>query len=831
MRFLKTLSVCFLGLFVVLIVGPADAEDLPPVAVAADDFNQVPLSVLADVVTGPSGSTVLVGPGSTNVVSIEQCLDSACVDRTKTEIVVPVMKANGGTYYLDDTPGQAWSISSFSADVDSSGRLFITYLAGSSVNHRSTVLIECANLDCDSPSAAAVPFFVGASQEISFNVGPNGPVLMSRGPGGLIRHPLQPHGIDGIAVASLCETPMETPVVSGQYERQYMDPPRALAGQCFEPYACTGTLCSTGFAIQKILDGDDVAVRSNAVVSAGSTGPIVTYIGDQPGSSSLALISNRCLNQSCSDLAPAKAIASAVAPQKGAGIDATINSSGHPVIVYTALLSPSEDNQAPRVIVCEDPDCGSFTDNQITTFQETSITDDGWFPQVALDENEHPVVAYIDTLYNFQLRRYQARVVRCLDRTCSQPQMPQPLSGVITSAKGLKSWIDSAGNPSAIINSSGRLYLKACDDPQCLPVGPPTIPGSTHSRNDGPLAFTVETHGVNKIDVYVGDATEPALTQKLTDEDPCKAEYYKCTHQWTVTLDNNEIDLPAGPTTIRIETYRNSLPVIFPITLTDDDVPGIGPGTLVVDNDQAPPITGHGSNGPGNGSPVGNYILEITDNPVFSDSGSEANGAHFDIQTNIDLAGYMGEDNRLNLWFCLAANDCDGDKTTGSRPLGIAPITITKSDKGYIGTLLLEEIRPGTAEIYPAAPNGCLSHWMVGVDFRDPIATGQSGVCFGSHIDRNESKLSFTDLLDPEMLPASYVIANEWVDGSSRGTLEFYDGERRTIYFDSPDEILPGPTCSTQWSAWQLADNGIPQIVRSAVDGRGGREQLCITLP
>jgi len=280
--------------------------------------------------------------------------------------------------------------------------------------------------------------------------------------------------------------------------------------------------------------------------------------------------------------------------------------------------------------------------------------------------------------------------------------------------------------------------------------------------------------------------------------------------------------------------------------LEADPAPGIVAATSYTDTNEstfgAPNpdqnFTALRNSGTSSGDDIG--IINAATRPEV---GQNISGARFLVQANnLDLSAQIGPDldqsSRLKLWFYCAqpTEICEGQNLPTDLPIGTAPITLTESGGELIGTLLLSGVAPTTTALGPTIVNDCIGRWMIAVDFRTPLASGEGEVCFESHIpDANEDPPpSLTQLLDPEFVEGSSGIFNDFELGLP-STLRFGLSNEQ-IDFVNPDELPIGPDCTTSWSVLQTVPGSGEfttelRIIRTGRDGRSGVNELCITLP
>jgi hypothetical protein len=147
-----------------------------------------------------------------------------------------------------------------------------------------------------------------------------------------------------------------------------------------------------------------------------------------------------------------------------------LDGSGFPVIAYydgtTGGLTSAQGGL--KVVRCNDPGCAGGDESIAHVDVDGQV---GWFPSLALDADELPVIAYYDFGDPNQANGH-LRLVHCNDRAClGADETPVVLDPSRDSGRHPSLVLDRAGNPAISFTdttANASLKLLRCDDPGCL---------------------------------------------------------------------------------------------------------------------------------------------------------------------------------------------------------------------------------------------------------------------------------------------------------------------------------------------------------------------------
>ena len=155
-----------------------------------------------------------------------------------------------------------------------------------------------------------------------------------------------------------------------------------------------------------------------------------------------------------------------------------IDKSGHPVISY---VYTSAGSTYLKFVHCNSINCRTALgapNFSIKTLDNTTSISVGQYSHIAVDQNGHPVISYIDAATT------DLRLIHCNDESCT-PSSNDPSVLLYDDASSYNSLaIDKNNHPVvSVLKSSApsALYVMHCTDEHCLlPIeGPATISGST----------------------------------------------------------------------------------------------------------------------------------------------------------------------------------------------------------------------------------------------------------------------------------------------------------------------------------------------------------------
>ena len=262
-------------------------------------------------------------------------------------------------------------------------------------------------------------------------------------------------------------------------------------------------------------DGPNAVGEYSSLVLDGNGFPVVAY--HDATTTDLKVL--RCDDPSCDG--PGDSITTpdpaGASTDIGRFASLALDAAGNPVVAYF-----DGTNSTLKVLRCDDPLCDGTGESVTTPDPLGDAAYLGVDASLALNDNDHPVVAYHDVTGG------DLRVLRCDDPTCDGTgetiTTPDPAGAIDEIGSDVSLVLDAAGNPvvSYYQHEEGDLVVLHCDDPTCDGTGDSiTRPDPKGQTDDvGEDTSLVLDDAGNPVVVYV-DSGVPGLRLLHCDDPNC----------------------------------------------------------------------------------------------------------------------------------------------------------------------------------------------------------------------------------------------------------------------------------------------------------------------